>query len=313
MNKTIVYIILAIALGIGAWWTMQKKNRKSTLDKLDMNFSVSDTASINKIIITQFPGGKSTLERNAEGFWTINQSYKVAPVLMDVLLTTIRNVEMQRPPAENEAKTVLESMRKRFRKIEIYVKGEIYKTYLIGDDAPENKGTYFKLENGDPYVCYLRGFNGFLTPRYNVSVNDWRDKILFSSSPQTIQSVEVKYQMSPSDNFKVGFSGKHFQIEGATHFDTLATAEFLLKFKRVYLERYIIGFPKKTTDSLEAKPHDWSLELVDIDKKKSVLLNFYPTSDEDRSLAYLPKTNEWATIQNRNLIPLKIRRMDLLR
>ncbi|HOY95085.1 MAG TPA: hypothetical protein PK509_05070 [Catalimonadaceae bacterium] len=314
MKKTILFILLALALGAGAWWSLQKNKRKSTLDKLDLNFSVADTASISKVVVTQFPypGKPVTLDRLASGYWKLNKQYKASPVLMDVLLTTIRNVEMQRPLAPNEAKTVNDAMKTRYRKVEIYVKGELYKTYLIGDDAPENKGTYFKLENGDPYVCYLRGFNGFLTPRYNVTVNDWRDRLLISSTPQTIQTAEVRYTMSPADNFKVGFSGKYFNMEGASKFDTIATAEFLLQFKKIYVERFLNGLPQKSKDSLLTTPYEWSLDLVDIDKEKSHLLNFYPTSDPDRSMAYLPKTNEWITIQNRNLAAIKIRRRDLL-
>jgi hypothetical protein len=275
---------------------------------------VADTASISKVVVTQFPfpGKPVTLDRKA-GYWKINNLHKASPVLMDVLLTTIRNVEMQRPLAPNEAKTVNDAMKTRYRKVEIFVKRELYKTYLIGDDAPENKGTYFKLENGDPYVCYLRGFNGFLTPRYNVTMNDWRDRLLISSTPQTIQSVEVRYTMSPADNFKVGFSGKYFHMDGALQFDTVATAEFLLQFKKIYAERYLNGLPQKSKDSLLASPYEWSLDLVDIDKEKSYLLNLYPTSDPDRSMAFLPKTNEWITIQNRNLTPIKIRRRDLMK
>ena len=41
-------------------------------------------------------------------------------------------------------------------------------------------------------------------------------------------------------------------------------------------------------------------------------LELYLTSDPDRSLAYLPQTKEWVTIQNRNLYPVMKRRSDLL-
>ena len=315
MKKTILFVVLALVLGAGAWWSLQKNKRKSTLDKLDLNFSVADTASISKVVVTQFPfpGRPITLDRQESGYWKINNLHKASPVLMDVLLTTIRNVEMQRPLSPNEAKTVNDAMKTRYRKVEIYVKGELYKTYLIGDDAPENKGTYFKQVTGDPYVCYLRGFNGFLTPRYNVTVNDWRDRLLIASTPQTIQSVDVRYTMSPADNFKVGFSGKYFHMDGASQFDTVATAEFLLQFKKIYVERYLNGLPQKSIDSLLATPYEWSIDLVDIDKEKSHVLNLYPTSDPDRAIAYLPKTNEWITIQNRNLTPIKIRRRDLIK
>jgi hypothetical protein len=312
MNKNLLYVVLALALGSGAWFTWQRNQKKSTLDKLDLNFSVPDTSSIDKIVITQQGGSPFEMERQKDRSWSLNKKYKVAPVLMDVLLSTIRNIEMQRPLAKNEKKTVEEAMKTRHRKVEIFVGGEIYKTYFLGDDAPENKGTYIRFENGDPYVAHIRGFTGFLTPRYNVTENEWRDRLLFASTPASIQSVEIKYTKSPSDNFKVGFTGRHFFLEGAERFDTNATATLLLQFKQVYIERYIVDFTKNEQDSLLKSGHEWSLDLVDIDKSKSNTLWIYQTSDADRSLAYLPKTKEWATIQNRNLNPVRLKRHQLL-
>jgi len=311
MKKNLLYLLIAAVLGAAALWTLNRNKHKSTIDKLDLNFAIPDTASISKIVISG-PGKSHELERKVEGFWLINNKHKVAPYLMALLLTTIRNVEMQRPLGANEAQTVEEDMKVRSKKVDIFVKGELYKTYLVGDDAQGNLGTYFKFEEGDPYVCHLRGFTGFLSPRFNVVENEWRDKILFSSTPQTLQSVEIKYFASPIDNFKVAFKGKYFSIEGSPRFDTSAAAGFILGFKKIYLERYLAGFNKRTNDSLLAKIPEWSIDLVDIDPEKSYLVNFYSSGEEDRSLGYMPKTKEWITVQEPGLLPVKLRRRDLM-
>jgi len=311
MNKTLLYLLIAFVLGGAAYWTLNRNQQKSTIDKLDLNFAIPDTASISKIVISG-SGSNNELERKAEGFWLINKKYKVAPYLMALLLTTIRNVEMQRPLDKNEAQTVVEDFKTRYKKVEIFIRGELYKTYLVGDDSQGNLGTYFKFEEGDPYVCHLRGFTGFLSPRYNVIENDWRDKILFSSSPQTLQSVELKYFASPVDDFKISFKGKYFSLDGATRFDTSAAAGFLLGFKKIYLERYLRDFDKRTNDSLLSKTPDWSINLVDIDPEKSHLVNFYPSGEDERSIGYMPDTKEWITIQDPGLRPVKIRRRDLI-
>jgi hypothetical protein len=311
MNKTLLYLLVAFILGGAAYWTVNRNQKKSTLDKLDLNFAIPDTSSISKIVISN-PENKSELERKAEGFWILNQKHKVAPYLMQLLLSTIRNVEMQRPLGANEAKTVEDEMKINYKKVDIFIKGELYKTYLVGDDAPGNMGTYFKFEEGDPYVCHLRGFTGFLSPRYNVIENEWRDKILFHSTPQTIQSIELKYPASPVDNFKIAFKGKYFGIEGADRFDTSAAAGFILGFKRIYLERYLPGFSKRTNDSLLNRLPTWSIDLVDIDPEKSHSILFYPSGEEDRSIGYLQKTKEWISVQDPGFIPVKLRRRDLM-
>lgn len=313
MKRIYLYLLLALVLGIGALWTMNRNQSKSTLEKLDMNFAVPDTASISKIVITETPGGTNVFERTPGSYWKLNSKYKAAPQLIDLLLTTIRNVEIRRPLARAEKETVLEFLKERSRKVEIFVKGQLYKTYYVGDDAPENKGTYFKMEQGEPYVCFLRGFNGFLTPRYHIEEHRWRDHLLFSSTPETLQSVEVTYPATPQNNFKFSFSGKHFHLEGPGTMDTLATAEYLLRFKRVYLEQYLKTLNPQIKDSLLKTTPEWTLSVVDIDSEKSHTLHIFRSEDVDRRIAWMPDTKEMISIQIQNLEPLKKKRFDFVR
>lgn len=278
-----------------------------------MNFSVPDTAAISKIIITETPGRASVFERTPGLYWKLNDKYKAAPQLMGLLLTTIRNVEIRRPVGTAEKETVLDFLKKRNKKVEIFVRGELYKTYWVGDDAPENKGTYFKMEGGDPYVCFLRGFQGFLTPRYYVEEHKWRDHLLFSSTPETLQSVEVTHTNFPNENFKISFSGKFFQLEGPGKMDTLAAADYILKFKRVYMEHFLKTLEQRIVDSLLRTKPEWTLTVTDIDKEKSHKLEIYTSDDPDRRMAWMPETKEMITIQFQNLAPLKIGRSQLVK
>lgn len=313
MKKNLLYLVLVIGLGAGAWFTYNRNQRRSTIDKLDLNFAVPDTASISKIKISGTYNKPVTLERQAGGPWKFNEKYEVAPVLMGLLLTTIHNVEMMRPLVGPEAKTVLRDIKERYRKVEIFVRGELYKTYWVGDDAPENIGTYMKLEGGDPYVCHLRGHNGFLTPRFNVTESGWRHKLLFSSTPQSLQSIEVKHTYKPAADFKIQFQGKRFGIDGANRIDTQATVAYMLRFKKIYLERFYETTDQHFQDSILKTKPEWTLELVDIDKAKSHLLHFYTTKNEDRTMVWMPRIQEFITIQNQNVSLMKMERQQLVR
>lgn len=314
LKKNILYLLVLLLLGGGAFWTWNRNRQKSTLAKLDLNFSVPDTASIDRIVITPVEKGgeKASLTRISPSQWKINDKYFVAPTLMELLLTTIRNVEMQRHVEPNEAKTVNEDILKRGKKVEIFVNGELYKTYWVGDDSPGNTGTYLRFEEGDPYVCHLRGFLGFLSPRYNVSENDWRDKLLFFSSPQTLQSVEIQYPASPVDNFKISVAGKNMVLEAAGPFDTLSANGFLGNFKKMYVERHINTIPRRFRDSLLRTSPEWTLEVVDSDKAFSHRVDLYEVKDPDRQLGHIAASEDWFTIQNRVLYPVKLRKRDFL-
>lgn len=312
MKKALLLTFLFAALGAGAWFSFRKANRKSTLEKLDLNFSVTDTASVDRILIEPVEGQKADLRRGKSGHWMINGKYKAAPVLMDVLLTTIRNVEMLRPLSQNEAVTARESFDKRGRKVSVFVNGELYKTYFLGDDATGNKGTYLQMEGGDPYVAYLRGFNGFLSPRYDVTENEWRDRLLFSCQPFQIKSLKLLYSRMPAENVELTLSSEGLQLAGATYFDTSAAFQVISSFRRVFAERYLDRFPARQKDSLLKAGSEYTIELTGNEKDCSAKVMLFFTSDPDRSLAYIPERGEWLTIQNRGLYPILQRKSSLL-
>lgn len=313
MKKNILYLVILIAVGSAAWWTYQRNQRRNTLEKLDINFAVPDTASITKVVVTSSFNKKMVLERQPQGPWKLNDEYQVAPVLMDLMLTTIHNMEMMRPLARPERKTVLEAMKTRYRKIEIYVAGELYKTLIMGDDGPHNLGTYIKLEDGDPYVVHLRGFNSFLSPRFDVSVSQWRYKLLFSSTPATLQAITVKYPGKPASDFKIRMQNKDFEIEGASRLDTSAAASYILRFKKVFVERFFDTTDPHFADSILHQTPEWTLEVEDIDKTRSHVLQLYRTPSEERTIGYLPRSKEFVTIQNQNILPLKAERRQFVK
>ena len=312
MKKYILITGALLVLGTGAWFSFRKASRRSTLEKLDLNFSVTDTASIDRILIEPVGGKHADLRRTENQGWILNGKYRVAPVLMDVLLTTIRNVEMLRSLSPGEAQTALESFQKRGRKVQIFVNGSLYKSYLLGDDAPANKGTYMQLENGDPYVAYLRGFNGFLSPRYDVRENDWRDHLLLSCSPEQIQEIKLSYKRFPQENVHLAFTGKKLQLIGSTRFDTAAAMRIFNSFRQVYFEKVLVGIPQKALDSLRNTGSEYSIEISSSAEACSRTLQLYFTNDEGRSIAFIPQTNEWFTIQNQNLTPILQRKSSLI-
>jgi hypothetical protein len=189
----------------------------------------------------------------------------------------------------------------------------LYKSYYLGDDAPGNKGTYFKLEGGEPYVAYLRGFNGFLSPRYDVQENEWRDRLLLSCNPGQINSLKIEYTRMPAENIELNMLEKKLTLNGNQPFDTASAFEMLLSFKRVYAERFLNRFPQKQKDSLLKAGPELSFEVKSDESSCSGKFLLFYTSDPDRSLAYNPQKSEWLTIQNRNLYPIMRRRSSLVR
>ena len=55
-------------------------------------------------------------------------------------------------------------------KVELYTQNKkLYKTFYIGGETADFLGTYMIMEGAKKaYVIHIPGFNGFLTPRFNI-------------------------------------------------------------------------------------------------------------------------------------------------
>jgi hypothetical protein len=277
MRKNYLLLGALLITGILVYLAWNKADNKSTITGTDASFAVADTAGITRIFISNKQGGNYKLDRQKDGSWTINDSIEANPININLLLATIRNVEVKRNLNEAERNTTIKQMATEHLKVEIYVKNELFKTYYVGGTTLEYMGTYFLMDGSEtPYVVYLRDLPGFLVPRYAVSTLGWRSRRIFGSNPTSIQSVSVTYPSNPEENFKIIYQNKKFTVEGAKKLDTLNVAEYLTLFKGFYAEQFFESFTQDYIDSLYRTPPMAIIELEDLDKYKSCKLYTYP-------------------------------------
>ncbi|MEA3449235.1 MAG: hypothetical protein U9Q98_12440, partial [Bacteroidota bacterium] len=72
------------------------EQKKSTLDVL-RDFAVQDTAAVDKIFLVDKENNEILLERQNKDTWTVNEKYTVRKDLMDILLETIRRIDVANP------------------------------------------------------------------------------------------------------------------------------------------------------------------------------------------------------------------------
>src|SRR5581483_9248333 len=90
-----------------------------------------------------------------------------------------------------------------------------------------------------PYIVYIPGFDGYLTTRYFVKEDDWRNQAILQYYPYALKTVKVTYAMSDS-GFQINVLGKNrFSLENPTlhkdvpQFDTTALKQYLTYYQSV--------------------------------------------------------------------------------
>ncbi|MBX7181273.1 MAG: DUF4340 domain-containing protein [Bacteroidia bacterium] len=282
MKKNLIYLAILIVLSGIAYFLYTKNQKTGSFSATD--FAISDTSSITKIFLADKKGNKVTLFRKSPTEWMVENKYTVRADAMNTLLKTIRLVEVKNPVPKKSHNNIVKDMAARAVKIEIYTQDEDEPAlvYYVGGAAHDDLGSYM-IKEGDetPFICYIPGFNGYLSTRYMTRMKDWRDTEIFRyNTIKDIKSVSVEYPQKPDNSFQIDIlstnsfaikamqSGKNLAIV-----DTLALKDYLTGWKFINFEAF--DYPEaKIKDSIVSSSPLAIYRMVKSDGKKVELRSY---------------------------------------
>ncbi len=281
-NKLILGILTIIFLALLAFYAIDQKKNKSTLDISESAFSVTDTASVDKIFIGSKYGWSTLLEKKPDGEWMLNGEYKVNKGQLSILLKTLYWQRIKRPAHKGEREMVIKNIATKGSKVEIYQNGEKTKVFYVGGDANDSKGTYFIMEGSEnPFVVYMPNHTGFLSPRYVVKEENYRNTQLFKSDLNSVKQIKVEYPANPVESFVIVKDGASPKILGMENFNQTVLNNYISAYKRVYITRFIEEEETvRKLDSLSQFPPNVSISVDDKESSFSNSIDIYLNEDD---------------------------------
>lgn len=331
MKKTYGYIlILIVLLSIGAITIF--KNIKEERQKDNRSFAVKNVHDITKIILKDKEGNTMLLTK-ADGYWILNNNYKARKQYVKELLDVITNIYAEKPLAKAAQQNAIKQMTIKSTRVEVYTKNQKKpsKVYYVGGVSPSKAGTNMILEiGGKPtekvYEVKLPGFKGFVSDRFYINEELWRDMSLFDLLPNEIAEIKLEYlQEDSAQSYKLlQDNGVFTLVKGTENLenDTLyeqVVASYLLNFKQKTVEAYA---PKEwNLDTIYQKYKFANLEIKDIrDNNYQVEIFMKPSDpkskrqfeddgdkvlyDVDRYFALVNNQQDWAVIQTYTFDPI---------
>ncbi len=256
MNRSTQILLVSFLIigGLTLFYWFQPEDRNSTLLFEERAFAVEDTASIHKIFLADRLGHTTTLERQGQG-WLYNAKYPANMNVVENLLDVIQRVKMQFKPPNAAVPNLVKSLATEGIKVEIYNRqDELMKAYYIGGSTPDERGTYILVEGAEqPYVASIPGWTGNIRFRYNLLGDDWRDKAIFRTSAEDIQSISINYPLQRSESFKLTREGDGFELRPYYDLTTPSPKTpskgkieaFLYLFNPIIAESFINKHPQK--------------------------------------------------------------------
>lgn len=296
-SNKITLIVVIILLGITAYFIYTKNS--GTIRKELRDFAVQDTASITKIFIADRKGYKTTLERTADKTWLVNGKYIALQKAINILLETIKKVEVRSPVGKAAYNSVIKDLGTDGTKVEIYAGDNNLKTYYIGQPTQDMLGTFMFIEGSStPFVTHIPGFNGFLSTRFTAKPDDWKSKTIFSYNDVTLKKITVIDPKDTVKSFRVEKTGNDFQLFSspanatATNIYKSKIAAYLNRFAKLSYEYEETLIKKNVKDSILSTSPYKILEVVNVIGKKDKIIFYRKPSVEGGFTSNDPETGK---------------------
>jgi len=322
MNKLRPILILVAVLLLGVWAyklsTKAPDNSKLSSEALK-DFAVNDTAAVDKIVMTDTEGNKGvTLFRNEDKSWSSETFDCIQQHLVETILMTFKNIKVKSPVPKNGIETVNKNLTTHHKKVEIFQKGELVKTWYVGQPTPDQYGTYMLLKDPEkgkspePFIMYLPNMFGNLETRFITNPLEFECTGVFNYDVANIKSIEVQTPDTAQYNFKIDVIDDNlFSLtsngEEVDKFDTSNVRAYLLNFRKIHFEQHNYLTDNEAGDSIKSQT-PWFIFKVTDNKgdvnevrtfKKHMMFEKY---DYDGNLIEWDRDRLWVQLRDGRLV-----------
>ncbi|MBK9631375.1 MAG: DUF4340 domain-containing protein [Saprospiraceae bacterium] len=286
-NRTFYLIaLLFVVLGFASWWLITRSDKKVSSNTADRQFAIENEDDIHKIFMVRKGGQAIQLEKK-EGVWYVNDRYIAFLNPIQNLMYALTKVSVKSIPPKAAYEVIMKDLSEVGLKVEIYGKDqEKLKTYYVGGVTDDETGVYFLMEGSrQPYIMYLDKKVANVRQRYELALDDWRDRALIPLRPEDISGIKVEYPYEPERSFIIEQTENKYKLISIAHPES-NTEMVKSKFLRSYvdniplamIEAYKNTHPAKT--QISAKTPYCRISVARQGVVDSFFVNLYPVNEE---------------------------------
>ncbi|MBS0000752.1 MAG: hypothetical protein KFF73_17350 [Cyclobacteriaceae bacterium] len=269
-------------------WTVIFINMRETSSRIavdEYKFAVQDTSSIRMITIRK-PSVPDLILEIKSGQWRVNDDFDLDPSMQNVLMAVLNQVRVKRAVPRNKIESISRDLEENGHRVEIIPEsGETIK-FLAGGNGISI--SYFKFPDEDPYVVYLPGYESYVSGIFEVTVNDWRDRLIFQTSWLGLKQLSIIYPGDTRKNVIIKPDNNLYSVENVSDLDTAALMNFIDQVSYFYTDQYISEGQIPAYDSLRLTVPLvlFSIEAISLDQTMQIRF-FPPLPDEEVRLGVI--------------------------
>ncbi|MEY4289755.1 MAG: hypothetical protein RLZZ30_1843 [Bacteroidota bacterium] len=283
MKKIVTLLSLFVVLVVLGWFAFDLSRKDGVTDSEYIEFAVTDTNSVSKIIITDAFSNKFTLVRKGDE-WTDEHGGCIMQSGAHYILEALGNISLKGYLSEKSHKQFIKLMSASHTKVEIFQDGEWTKTWFIGPSSQDHNGQIMLLETAEdgksanPVMMKIKGMTGIIEPRFFADPRKWACTKIFELEMDEIASVDVKYPKEGFRNFHLTSKGNRYTLtqngRKLAQADTMNIYRYLQGYKKIHFELANYELSKKQCDSLKKTTPFCVLQVKEKTGKSSKLRMF---------------------------------------
>ena len=267
LKHTLILVgLVLLSISLLLWDNIETRKSEFNIDLFKV-----DTAQIQSLRIAR--GGNSLEITNEQG-WLINKRYDVDRTVISILNAILSRVEVVRAVSRLNFEEIKQDLLKNGSKVEIITADET-RVFYAGGNVTKTVAYFGNAQLDEIYVVGIPGYNNYLSGIFELTANQWRDRVLFGSSWRSIQTLTIDYTNSNRNDLTISFENRALKIEGVHLMDSTMFLEYINQFDEFVLNDYLDSGQFAAYDSLSKTPASALLTLNDINPQHSKELRFY--------------------------------------
>lgn len=208
--------LLLLLLGLAAIYFLMQSNDKgetSSISIEDREFVVSDASLINTITIKSVGYPLIHLSKEKDR-WYLNRKYLADSHIVENMTAVLSKMRIKYIPPKTQKEMINKSKDKVGMHIKSFDKeGNVLSDFIMASNTNAEDGTYcIKSGATQAYVMSMPIVEGGLRNYFNHPFNGLRDKAIFRTKPEEIESIEVDYHKDTRHSYKINKEGGTFAL-----------------------------------------------------------------------------------------------------
>lgn len=230
-------IYLALLLSITVLVAIVGRDR-SGVDYDRKKFTLDE----NMVITTVILEGKDFTNRfeYLNRVWQVNDGILVDEGMRDVFFALLSRVEVQRPVSSLEKDSIAQYLRVNGVRVTVLNNADTIKTYLIGGNKDRFQTYFMDIDEDQPYLVHIPGYQSFVAGIFQATQNDWRNRYIWDIDWSSLKKLKVVSSDQNRDSLVFEYRNNFIGMRGIESLDTAMMMNYLENIAYLQTNKYLL-------------------------------------------------------------------------